>query len=68
MKKSKRTKHLSERGFERRLASLLRRVLERTGGDVATYAEAGVLTMNTGLVVTLGNGQEFQVTIVQSRR
>lgn len=62
------TKRISERGVERRLANLLTRALERSGGHVTTFAEAGVLTTNKGLVVTLGGGQEFQVTIVQSRR
>lgn len=34
--------------------------------DVATFRDCGVLTMNRGLVVTIG-GSEFQITIVRSR-
>jgi hypothetical protein len=33
----------------------------------STYQEAGIITYNEGLVIRLPNGQEFQVTIVQSR-
>src|SRR4051812_29671646 len=35
---------------------------------VATYAERGILTCNEGLVVTLEDGSEFQLTIVRSER
>ena len=34
---------------------------------VATFEEAGVLTMNRGLVVTMDDGAEFQLTVVRSR-
>lgn len=34
--------------------------------DVATFRDCGVLTMNRGLVVTIGDS-EFQLTIVRSR-
>ena len=34
---------------------------------VRTFEEAGVMTWNKGLVLTLPDGTEFQVTIVQSR-
>lgn len=34
---------------------------------VQMFVEAGVLTNNDGLVVTLGDGSEYQVTVVQSR-
>lgn len=34
---------------------------------VKTYAQAGVLSGNKGLVITLPDGSEFQVTIIQSR-
>ena len=37
------------------------------GANVGTFAEAGVMTMNEGLVITLADGSEFQVTVVQSR-
>jgi hypothetical protein len=36
--------------------------------DVSTFEEAGVMTMERGLVVRLTNGAEFQITIVQSAR
>jgi len=35
--------------------------------EVRTFDAAGVLTQNKGLVVTLADGSELQVTIVQSR-
>jgi len=34
--------------------------------DVATFRDCGVLTMNRGLVLTIGDA-EFQITIVRSR-
>ena len=34
---------------------------------VQTFEEAGVLTMNKGLVIRMKDHREFQVTIVQSR-
>lgn len=34
---------------------------------VQTYEEAGVMTYDKGLVVTLPDGSEFQVSIVRSR-
>ena len=34
---------------------------------VETFANAGVMTYNKGLVLTLPDGSEYQLTIVQSR-
>ena len=34
---------------------------------VRTFADAGVMTYNKGLVITLPDGSEYQLTIVQSR-
>ncbi len=34
---------------------------------VVTFADAGVLTDNRGLVLRLSDGSEFQLTIVRSR-
>lgn len=34
--------------------------------NVATYADQGVLTMDSGLIVRLADGSEFQITIVKS--
>ncbi len=59
---------LSEKRFETKLARLIERRIERAGGSVTTFRDAGVLTMNRGVVVTLPNGQEFQLTIVESTR
>jgi len=35
---------------------------------VATFEAAGVLTTDAGFVLSLTNGAEFQITVVQSRR
>ena len=59
---------LSEKRFETKLARLIERRIQRAGGSVTTFRDAGVLTMNRGLVVTLPSGQEFQLTIVESTR
>lgn len=61
-------RRLSEKQFETKLAQLLERRLENTGGGVTTFQDAGVLTLNRGLVVHLPNGQEWQLTIVESTR
>ena len=34
---------------------------------VQTFEEAGILTRNRGLVVTMTDGTEFQITVVQSK-
>lgn len=34
---------------------------------IRSYAEAGVLTRDDGLVVRLADGAEYQITIVKSR-
>lgn len=34
---------------------------------VTTFAEAGLLTGNIGVVLRMADGSEFQITIVQSR-
>ena len=34
---------------------------------ISTFEEAGVMTTDTGLVITTTDGHEFQLTIVQSR-
>lgn len=35
--------------------------------QVQTFAEAGVMTRNNGLVITLPDGSEYQLSIVRSR-
>jgi len=61
-------RRLSEKRFQAKLARLLARRLDATGGRVVTFRDAGVLTLNCGLVVSLPNGQQFQLTIVESTR
>jgi len=61
-------KRLSEKRFEAKLARLLERRLDAAGGRVVTFHDAGVLAMNRGLVISLPNGQQFQLTIVESTR
>jgi len=43
-------------------------VSELTGADVETFGDAGVPTDDAGFVVTLGDGSEFQTSVVQSKR
>jgi hypothetical protein len=52
---------------EKRLETKLATLLERWA-KVATFRDAGVLTNNRGLVIAFPNGQEFQITIVESTR
>jgi hypothetical protein len=40
---------------------------ELDGANVGTFVDAGVLTADAGLVVTLHDGSKFQVTVVQSK-
>ena len=61
-------RRISEKRFETKLARLIEQRIERAGGHVSTFRDAGVLTMNRGVVVHLPNGQEFQLTIIQSTR
>ena len=56
-------RRITEKRLETKLAVLLDRWAE-----VATFRSAGVLTNNKGLVLSFPNGQEFQVTIVESTR
>ena len=35
--------------------------------DIRTFENAGVLTSNAGLVVRMTTGEEYQITLVQSR-
>jgi hypothetical protein len=35
--------------------------------EVRTFAEAGLMTSNDGLVLRFPNGAEFQLTVVQSQ-
>mgnify|MGYP007090406149 CR=1 FL=1 len=35
--------------------------------NIKTYAEAGILTRDSGLVLRMEDGSEFQITIKQSK-
>ena len=35
--------------------------------DILTFSDAGLFTSDTGLVVKMGDGREFQVTVVRSK-
>ena len=60
---------LTERSLERKLVNLFDTLFSRrSGGWAETFEQAGVLTDNRGVVVHVGNGQEFQLTIVESTR
>ncbi len=61
-------RRMTEKRFEAKLTRLLERRLEPIGGGVTTFRDAGVLTNNRGLVVTLPDRQSFQLTIVESTR
>lgn len=37
------------------------------GSQIRTFQQAGVMTYNKGLVITLPDGTEYQLTIVRSR-
>ena len=56
-------RRITEKRLETKLATLLERWAE-----VTTFRDAGVLTSNKGLVLSFPNGQEFQITIVDSTR
>jgi hypothetical protein len=34
--------------------------------NIRTYGEAGLLTMDCGIVITMENGQKFQVRIIEA--
>jgi hypothetical protein len=40
---------------------------ELDGANVETFADAGVVTINDGVVAMLEDGSEFQITVVQSK-
>lgn len=63
----------SENSIAWALAEMLDREIELDGtGDeivsVSTFGEAGISCLfNDGIVIRLGNGEEYQMTIVRSR-
>ncbi len=65
---------MNERGFAACLAAVLNNEccvnesFDPDGIDIArSYDELGVLTSNTGLVVRMDDGSEFQINVVRSR-
>ena len=70
---------MTEKGFESCLmalidgevdgaASAVNEVFDPDGVQgVATFEDAGVMTRNRGLVVTMDDGTEFQLTVVRSK-
>ena len=60
----------NEREFQDQLTDALKLHAEDNGQhvQVRSFRDEGVLTSNAGIVVTLEDGSEFQVTIVQSER
>jgi hypothetical protein len=60
----------NEREFQDQLTDAIELAAEENGQDVRvrSFRDEGVLTDNAGIVVTLEDGSEFQVTIVQSER
>ncbi|HWZ92556.1 MAG TPA: hypothetical protein VNW92_27005 [Polyangiaceae bacterium] len=40
---------------------------ELDGASVGTFADSGVMTGGDGVVVTLHDGSEFQIAVVQSK-
>ena len=60
----------AEQEFQDQLTDAIELAAEENGQDVrvVSFESAGVLTNNAGVVVTLEDGSEFQVTIVQSER
>jgi hypothetical protein len=68
---SERGGELPEKRFQELLQAILRDDLEVEPRyyitSVRTFEEAGVPSEDKGLVVTMSDGSEFQITIVRSR-
>ena len=61
---------MTERDFREILHEILALGMDKDEGAISsvnTFREAGVLTMNEGLVIRTEDGSEFQLTIVQSK-
>lgn len=57
---------MDETEFESHLQNILNELGEDVGMTrVQTFDDVGLMTRNRGLVVTLDDGSEFQITIVQ---
>jgi len=63
----------AERQFQNQLQEQLQlaqddEITDLTTGVINTFEEAGMLTLNAGLIVRTPDGAQFQLTIVQSER
>lgn len=61
---------MNERDFREVLHEILALGMDEDEGTISsvnTFREAGVITMNEGLVIRTEDGSEFQLTIVQSK-
>jgi len=61
---------MNEQNFQDLIHELIDNIeevgLPNTVRSTATFADADILTNNKGVVVTMKDGSEFQLTIVQS--
>ena len=70
---------MNEQDFEEVLQDGLRELIAQDGDNrtaedlcwenlrVQTFAEDGVMTRDKGLVISLPNGREYQLTVIRSR-
>lgn len=68
MPKSRKRKHISERALAQKLADFFDNHYYEKGGSACTFDDKMLLTSNKGVILELPNGQEFQITIVESTR
>jgi hypothetical protein len=67
--RKRKRRRLTERRLERKLVNLFDTLFSRrSGGWAESFEDAGVLTNNRGVVISVGTGQEFQLTIIESKR
>jgi hypothetical protein len=67
--RKRKRRRLTERSLERKLVNLFDNLFSRrSGGWAENFEDADVLSGNRGVVISVGNGQEFQLTIVESTR
>ena len=67
--RKRKRRRLTECSLERKLVNLFDTLFSRrSGGWAESFEDAGVLTGNRGVVISVGTGQEFQLTIVESKR
>lgn len=57
-----------EKDFQDFLAEIMENDEQGRVDRITTFHDAGVMTRNKGLVVTMGDGTKFQITIVQDFR